>query len=100
MPDYLPNDPLVLATGAVSGAQAAGGYAAMDANKDGFVGRDEVLAAGDRAFDRLGADHGGHGTKEGLRARRPRHPPAGAPAPARRDAAPPRGPARTRRPRC
>src|SRR3954471_4206462 len=63
---------MVLATGAASGAQAAGGYAAMDTNKDGFVGRDEVLAAGDRAFDRLDADHDGYVTKEELPATRHR----------------------------
>lgn len=78
---------MVLAMGAASGAQAAGGYAAMDANKDGFVGRDEVLAAGDRAFDRLDADHDGYVTKEELLAGRKRHPAAATPAAAGGDEA-------------
>src|SRR4051812_5767800 len=63
---------LALVMGAASRAQAAGGYAAMDANQDGFVGRDEVLAAGDRAFDRLDTDRDGYVTKEELPAARHR----------------------------
>ena len=78
---------MVLATGAASRAQAAGGYAAMDANKDGFVGRDEVLAAGDRAFDRLDADQDGYVSKEELPAARTRHRAVATPAAAAGDEA-------------
>ena len=70
-----------LAAGAASRAQAAGGYAAMDANKDGFVSREEVLAAGDDAarkeratarrerwIERLDTDHDGRVSREEYRA--------------------------------
>ena len=90
---------LALATGAAARAQAAGGYAAMDANKDGFVGRDEVLAAGDRAFDRLDADHDGYVTKEELPAARTRHRAVATPAAAGGDEAAREERAATRRQR-
>jgi Ca2+-binding EF-hand superfamily protein len=78
---------LALVAGAASRAQAAGGYAAMDADKDGLVSRDEVLAAGDRAFERLDADRDGYVTKEELLAARKRHGTAATPAAAGDEAA-------------